>query len=366
MRVLLVTIHRVYNYGSVLQTYATQKVFEKLNCQVEVLDYITPQRTFKRILLNCPDDLKNNRIKRFVYIILKFPSMLLKKITFGKFINKYLKLTKKYITVDDIKKDCPVADIYVTGSDQTWNSKYNEGIDEGYFLNFGDMDSKRISFVASFGKDKLDDFETEKTKEYLSKYTALSVRENSAVKILNSLGFENVKWLIDPTLQISKEEWKYLASKRLVKKKYLILMLLYNEDNNASKYARKIADMKGLELVKISWELKKADYVDILFTHRTPNDFLSLFYYADFVVTNSFHGLAFAINFNRQFIVVPREEFNSRIMSLLELTNLLNRLTDSDSILEKNIKEIIDFGSVNEVLEEERKKAKEFIIENII
>ena len=364
MKVAIVTLHRVYNYGSALQAYATQKIFEKNGCEAVVIDYITPQRTKKRILKSTGG--KNiSAIKKGPYYVAKTFSILLKEFTFGKFVKKNLKLTKKYITAEDLDKDPPIADLYVTGSDQTWNSDYNQGVDRGFFLDFLPEDAKRISFVASFGKKELAEEEIELTKKYINRYSALSVRESYAADILKGLGREDAIQLIDPTLQIDKKDWLEIASKRLVKKPYLILMLLYNEDNHATEYARKIADEKGLELVKISWDLKCPPMVDKLMTHRYPSDFLSLFHHADFVVTNSFHGLAFSINLEKQFVVVPRNEYNSRIESLLNLFNIKERMVSSmESALEMSNKQI-QYEKLKPILDGERKKAEDFIKQNI-
>lgn len=361
MKIKLITLHRLFNYGSILQAYATQTIFQRKNCDVEIIDYITEQRTDKRLFLGFPKNFSGGIIKKGLYLLLKFFSVLLKKITFGSFLRKNCNLTsKKYIKAEDLMKNPPEADVYVTGSDQVWNSKYNEGIDKGFFLEFAPKNKKIISFVSSFGKSKLDSSEIEMTKKYLEKYDAISVREDAAKNIVNDLGF-NAEWLIDPTLQLNKDEWLEIASPRLIKEKYLVLMLLYNEDNGATEYARKIADRKGLKVVKISWELIKPKLVDRLMTHRSPQDFLSLFGNADFVVTNSFHGLAFSINFNRQFIMVPRNEFNSRIDSLLGLVGLRRRKVTSieEAILISD--EIIEYDNINKKLELERKKADEFI-----
>lgn len=359
MKVSLITLHRVFNYGSVLQTYASQKVFEDAGYEVEVVDYITKQRTNKRLFLGVPDTVKKDFVHKYAYLALKSASVLIKKNTFGGFIRKNIHLTKrKYITAQDIINDPPQADIYVTGSDQVWNSQYNEGVDKGFFLEYAPSDKKKIAYVASFGKTKLDDSEIVITKKYLQKYDAISVREDAAVKIVNELGYPAC-CIIDPTLQIRKEDWLKIASERLVKEKYLILMLLYNEDNGATEYARKIADKKGLKLVKISWDLKKPELVDKLMTHRSPQDFLSLFHYADFVVTNSFHGLAFSINLNKQFVVVPRNEFNSRIESLLRLVGLEDRLIKEDKL--DVVDKKIQYNNVNTILNVEREKATKFI-----
>ena len=200
-----------------------------------------------------------------------------------------------------------------------------------------------------------------KTRPYVAEYRKLSVREDSALSILHQLGRDDGIQLIDPTLQLTKDEWLRLASPRLVKKPYLILMLLYNEDAHATEYARRIADRKGLKLVKISWEMKRPLMVDKLFTHRSPADFLSLFANADFVVTNSFHGLAFSINMEREFVVVPRSEFNSRIESLLTLTGLQNRLVSTSEMAIFESEKAINYAEVAERLNVERKKAKEYV-----
>lgn len=361
MKVSVITLHRVFNYGSALQTYATQEVFEKAGCNVEIIDYITEQRTNRRLLFSMPPQMNNKSVlRKTAYFIGKSVSVFLKKKAFGGFLRKNVHLTKKYITQEDLMRDPPRADLYVTGSDQTWNSAYNEGIDKGFFLQFVADGKKKISFSSSFGKSELDSEETALTKQYLTGYDALSVREDAAKKIIEGLGL-SAECIIDPTLQLTKNEWLQMASKRLVKERYLILMLLYNEDNCATQFARKIADEKGLKLVKLSWDMKKPPLVDKLMTHRSPEDFLSLFYYADFVVTNSFHGTAFSINFEKEFLVVPRNEFNSRIESLLRLTNLESRLVINQERVCEAIGKPIDYVPVRQALNEERKKAEAFI-----
>ncbi len=359
MKLLIITLHRVYNYGSVLQAYATQKAFEKKGFDVAIIDYITSQRT-KRNIFKLSADGSNRNMPLIVYRFFKFFSIILKDITFGSFINKYLKLTKKYVTPDDLTKDPPYADVYVTGSDQTWNSDYNQGVDRGFFLGFIENKPK-VSFASSFGKNSLDEHEISETKKYIETYKLLSVRESTGIEILKTLGrFDGIQ-LIDPTLLLTRREWLNVASKRIVKRPYLILMLLYNEDNSATEYAREIADDKNLELVKLSWEMKKPYLVDRLFTHRSPADFLSLFANADFVVTNSFHGLAFSLNLERQFIVVPRNEYNSRIESLLSIVGLEDRMVSTLSDAKNQSLNVIDYNSVNNCLQNERNRAMDYI-----
>lgn len=364
MKIKIITLHRVYNYGSVLQAYATQKIIEKYTGgDTELIDYYSSFRTPKALIMS--DGGYNSKVKKNVYRFFHFFSVLLKIKTFGGFLRTKCKLTRKYVTFDDLLSDPPKADVFVTGSDQVWNSIYNKGVDKAFFLQFAPLGAKKISFVSSFGMAEIPENEKDETKKYLGEYSAISVREDEAVELLNNEGLRTPTWLIDPTLQLTKKDWLKISSKRLIKERYLILMLLYNEDEGATEYARKIADKKGLKVIKISWEIRKPDLVDKLFTHRSPEDFLSLFAYADFVVTNSFHGTAFAINLERQFIVVPRKEFNSRITSLLKLVNLSERLVNSEKDALTVSSKKIDYRSINSILDVERNKAKRFIEDNI-
>lgn len=360
MKISVITIHRIYNYGSVLQTYATQKLLEEKGHQVEIIDYISPQRTILRIFLNNPALGELHGLKNVLYRAFKIGSIVLKELTFGLFRKKHLHLTKRYVTPSDLDQNPPVADLYVTGSDQTWNSYYNEGVDRGYFLDFVPCEARRISFVSSFGMDALPEKEQAETIRYLERYEALSVREDAAQKLLTDLGFNNAVQLIDPTLQLSKDQWLALASARKYKKPYVLLLLLYSEDNGATELAREIADQHGWKVLKLSWEMKRPAKVDKLMTHRPPEDFLSLMQHAEFVVTNSFHGLAFSINLEKQFLVVPRNEFNSRIESLLRLTGLENRLV-SASQGSSVANTLIDYAPVRTILDRERNRAQTFL-----
>ena len=354
-KIALLTLHRVFNYGSVLQTLATQKLIEKTGNKCEVVDYITPQRT-KAALRR---EYKITGLRTFIYYFFRAISIEIKWRGFNAFLKKNVNLSKKrYIDIIDLRQNPPQADIYMTGSDQVWNSVYNKGIDEGFFLQFGDKNIKRVAFASSFGLEKLEEAEQDKIKQYLADYRHISVREESAAEIVNSLIGKRPEVVLDPTLQIRAEEWFELEADKLMKDKYVLLMLLYNEDNGATDIARKIADDAGWKLVKISWDLFKDGRVDKLFTHRSPEDFISLVHNAEYVVTNSFHGTAFCINFNKQFTVVRRNQMQTRIDNILRMTGLENRLVSNLETFDINsAKERIDYANINAVLEKERQRS---------
>ncbi len=357
-KVSIITLHRVFNYGSVLQAYATQEIMRMHNVETEIIDYIPTNWQTRHLLFDIQKS--NGFIKDNIYRLLRSVSVFLKQKSFWKFLKTNLSMTKPYKSYEELCKNPPRADIYCTGSDQVWNSGYCN-MDKSFFLQFGDKSIKRIAYAASIGHKELEKKEEQIISEYIKDYSHISVREDSAVDILEKMGYKST-CIIDPTLQLNREKWISLASKRLIKEKYLVLMLLYNEDNNATQIARKIADEKGLKLVKISWEMKKPQDVDILMTHRPVGDFISLLYHADFIVTNSFHGLAFSINLNKQFVAIKRNEYNSRLESLLKLTGLNNRLIDMEYDKELT-KELIDYTPVNKILDMERQRTHSFLEE---
>lgn len=362
MEAAIITLHRVYNYGSVLQAYATYKIIKKYVDECYIIDYYSEFRTPKSIWLSCPDSLKKNSLKRGVYYIIKLPSIILKCKTFYGFLKKNVKMSqKKYIQFSDLLVDVPFADIYITGSDQVWNSVYNRGIDKAFYLQFVPSEKKKIAFSASIGTSEFEKSEEEEILSYLNGYDAISVREREGEQLLKKHGIKNVCAIIDPTLQLDVHEYKCIMSSKLIRQPYLILMLLYNEDENATNIARMLADKYNLKLVKISWELRKPKNIDILMTHRSPEDFLSLFYYANFIVTNSFHGLAFSIKFNKQFIVIPRKEFNSRIENLLSLCDLKDRLIQPNSDIDILYNNKINYKIINDVIKNETMKAQTFL-----
>lgn len=366
MKISIITIHRVLNYGTVLQAFATQEVIKKMGHQVEIIDYITEVRKPKDIFMAYPKNLSKNFLKRLFYILIRIPSNALKFLTFNSFIKNNYQLSKrKYISIIDLKKNPPDADAYIVGSDQVWNSKYNEMVDEGFFLEFGNDSILKLSYASSFGGEFIEEDESIKVKGHLEKFNAISVREKSGKKIIENMNL-NSSVVLDPTLVLSKSEWGNYLSPKIInnRKKYLLLFLIYNEDNNATKYARKIADEKGLEVVQLNWKPFKKDGVDKIVLYKTPFEFLRYIRDADFVVTNSFHGTAFAINFNKEFITVARKEFNTRLENILEDFNLKDRYVEKEFEV-SNLQKTINYDEVNNKLDEKRLESNIFLSKSL-
>lgn len=252
----------------------------------------------------------------------------------------------------------------MTGSDQIWNSEYNGGVDRAHFLDFAPTGKPRLAYAASFGKDTLRPEEIEETKDLLNKYSALSVRESSGVKIINELGISGTQQVLDPTLLLGREEWaKEFFLTRPKEQQYLLIYSVERSlDDVVYSVARKIADAKGLSVIFLSpaAKLKSMKHCDLQLPFSKVVDFLQYFYYADFVVASSFHGTAFAINFNKQFVSVLPPKFGARPRSLLNLVGLNDRIVEGKIDMSK-VDESIDFTAVNQILEQERAKSLAFL-----
>lgn len=362
-KIEVITLHRIVNYGSVLQAYATQYVLENMGYDVEFLDYY-PERMhllgmLKRIK-NKNNKLKKSLILRTIARCIMFPSYILRFTRFNKFIKSKLKLSPiTYYTANEIDNNPPIADYYCTGSDQVWNSGWNEKIDKPFFLSFNTGTKKCFSYAASFGKSSLEDWEKDETKKLLLKYSNISIREKSGVEILENLGISNSLNVLDPTLLLNNEEWSKLASDKYKNKNYIFVYNL-NRNKKIDKYVEKLAEEKDLEIYYVSYALHEFYKKGKMKCNVSVEDFLSLIKYARYVVTDSFHATAFSINFNTDFMIVFPDKYSTRVKSILEITKLESRIVDDFNNINLANKKI-NFENANKILETERNKSKKFL-----
>lgn len=349
-----ITIHVGFNFGSVLQAIATSKVLKTAGVEPICINYIPPRVTESRYWkegMSSPI--------RFIRRFLFFPIHYYAEKSFSRYLARYCPVSKAIYSSDNFPYVCPKADYYITGSDQVWNYKHNEGIDRHYF--FDGIDGKKIAFSSSIGMTELPDDYAEYMKKQLKTYSAISVREASAKDMLASWGIESTH-LIDPTLMLDKDTWAGYASKRLCKEPYLFVYLPYNINDKETVYTtvRKIAEKEKLKVVTYTWDHQKDKMADRTITFANPGDILSLFLYADCIITNSFHGTAFSINLNKQFWVYMPSKFSTRLQSLIQLCGLSVRMLEG-VIKDDEMGNTINFTNSNQVLDIERRKARTFI-----
>lgn len=358
-RAVLITIHLGSNFGSILQTVASASVLRKMSCEIEVVNYIPDRCTWKRFFRNSFG--KWWSFARHLFI--GFPIIALNKHIYNSYLRKYVAVSNPIYTSDDFIAVCPKADIYVTGSDQVWNSIHNEGLDKHYYFDGFPEGTIKIAYSSSIGRESLDEWEYNEVKRMLGTYKAISVREASAKILIESMGYKATH-LLDPTFMLDRNDWKKYMGKRKISHPYVLVYLPYNIHDKGLIYqsVRKLAAVKNLNIVAFSWGIRPEKFADKTIFFANPGDFLSLMFHADYVVTNSFHGTAFSVNLNKQFWVYMPTGFGTRIQSILDLCSLQSRLLQPDEVINNDkMVQVIDYAPVNSILGNERRKAYDFL-----
>lgn len=360
MDVKVITRHAPSNYGSLLQSIATMKIFERLGHKCEIIDYRRDdERGLKAVLttLNGKEGWNGGLVKRLAYILSRYPEERLAEIKFNNMRRHYLKMTGLCRNMDDLSRLS--ADVFVTGSDQVWGPTLNGHYDEAYFLSFV-KNTRRVAYAASFGRTLFTDEIACEYKRFLSQYDAIAVREDAAVKTLQDWGLNCVGQVLDPTLLLTGEEWEAFIKRRRIKGDYALVYQLHNNPE-MNVLAERLARHHGLPLYRVSPTLHQIKRGGKFVYLPQVEDFLSCIRYCKLMVTDSFHGTAFAINFNRQFVeVLPNNSTGSRNQSILRLTDLQSRIASNlgDYFLSDDK---IDYKHVNEILHSERGKSMEII-----
>lgn len=357
MKVELLTLHNIKNYGSVLQTIASEAVLSEFFEQVETYRYIRKDTANEVLIDTWLEDVHGIK-RKLKEIPCKF---LLKKFihVFDTYLEQHVNLTKQtYQTESDFSKFPVKADVYCVGSDQVWNSGWNKGFISDFFLTFLDNNSYKFSLCSSFGKEALEEWEIEPTKKCLQSFRAISVRESSAKKIINDINLDCIH-LLDPTLLVKKGFWKSYTAKRIIKEDYVLVYQL-NTNPAFDAYAKELAKRKGLKLVIIAVRTRQLfQSGKILFVPKV-DEFLSLIRYASYIVTDSFHGTAFSINFNKNFVSIYPEHFSTRLESILQWAGIENRhLKDYRNFAIADYE--INWEEINEKLHQERSKARTYL-----
>jgi hypothetical protein len=363
MRINVITRHAPGNYGSLLQSIATQKIFKKLKYDCKIIDYVPEEETGARVAftqIKGKINEKNNAIKKMINILLREPEYLIMHHKFLKMRRKYLNMTKHFKNHMELKENFANSkEIFITGSDQVWGPISNGKLDMAYFLDFVPDNAIRIAFASSFGKANFDRIIIDKIKDRLSKYNAITVREDKAVEIINKMGLE-AKQVLDPTLLITSEEWSKYIIETKKNKKYILVYQIHN-NRNLDMYAKKYAKKTGLPLVRVSPLLHQTIRGGKFIWLPEIGEFLGLIKNAECLITDSFHGTAFAINFNTQFVeVLPNTGTSSRNQSMLKLTGLENRIVNNledFSFIDKKI----CFLEVNKIIEKNREESLNYL-----
>lgn len=376
----IITIVNVNNYGAELQAFALQHQLTLMGHQAEVINYvfgINPDHDFKGETLTIPLSFKT-RIKRKIlpYIETTIDSFYPKtrekrEFKFNEFHKKYNRLTSiTYHSVKSLYNGSLDYDIYCVGSDQVWN--YQKGYSIlPFLLDFVPENKKKIAFASSIGLSSLSEKAKEIFKYYLSDFNAIAVRETQAADLLSKILDKKIDVVLDPTLLLKKEEWQKVANYDLCpKERYLLLYIVTIKPcKYAIDLAERIAAEQGLKIVRLFRSAATYDAKSSMINlpEAGPSDFIGMIENADFVITNSFHGTVFSINFQIPFytIIKSGKNTNSRLQSVLEKLKMQDRmLTIGDDFPKKYLWDCSFTSSVT-ALYVERGKSIEVLSESI-
>lgn len=365
MKICIVSVHKVKNFGSALLCYATQLVFKQAG--FEEIEFINIKRgrmeeadSLKEFQVALADDLRNNlqlsNLQKVIFFCAKIPSMLKKAKVFNRFSEKYLKCSPVYENEAQLYLKPPEADIYCTGGDQMWNEMYNgHRTYLPFYLDFAPSSIPRVSFATSFGKDTLENWEIQEVNNLLNRYSYITVREESGKKILEKMNITNVKNILDPTLVLDGEAWREFSQKKEMYKGF-ILVYRVSRESQVLKIAKKLAHYTHRKLAIISYNIEdKLKSTHSIFV-PSPEEFVGLIDAAEYIVTDSFHATAFSINLNKNFIAVLPPKTSTRIENIVRLCGLEKRIWYEKADI-RDYLENISYEYTNKILRDERSKA---------
>ena len=360
MKIKTITCHDVYNAGASLQAYALATYLQNIGHEVEIINY-KPEYLSKQYRLWGGVSTKYNKILiRTIYQLVKFPGRLSRRLgkrkrMYDSFTQKYLPMTeKKYISNKDLKNNLPEADIYFAGSDQIWNTFFNNGRDPAFYLEFVPNTKIKASYAASFATEDIIKEWQPRVTSWLHNLDYISVRESSGKSILEKLGFSNVTTVLDPVFLLKKEQWDKMIVPYSFKEDYI---LVYDFDEN--KYVENFARMMARKNNWKIYSIFKCKYGDKCFESEGPEMFLNLIKNAAFVISNSFHATAFSLIYHKEFIVFKREEgINTRMSDLVECVGLTERIITNNQSCSVHP---IDYHKIQERIDIELNKSKQYI-----
>lgn len=371
MNIKTITCHHVYNYGATLQAYALQEYLESLGHNVEIIDYRLPTHMRYELFTPYPQGRVYNIIKiipllKYILCPLKNRKMLLtwgRKKSFDNFDKKFLRISAKtYHSISEIQADPPLADVYIAGSDQIWNTAALNGKDPGYYLDFGNKKTKRISYAASFGVSKISADYEGFVKEKLLNFDSISVREKSGLEILNKLDIKGTV-VVDPVFLLSKQQWIEKLGLKEMHENYIFLYDFLHDDASIRDFALSLSKETGAPLWSVN-DFGSTPYADKQINNAGPIEFLQYLLNAKFVVSNSFHASAFSLIFQKEFVTFPlvSQCNSSRMSDLLSTLDLTYRLLPLKiDVLRKNI----DWQNINNKMSTSVLTSKHFLNINL-
>lgn len=337
-----------YNYGGILQNYALQSALRTIGFDSVTIDVGYGYSYSRFVMSRTLSFLLNCFGAKRPYPAKPFNGRCIPPQT-GSFIQKNIRTTRPYSKYTKSCLEKYKIDTVIVGSDQVWRPMYNESIGN-MFLDFVGNKCRKIAYGASFGVEQWEysEEETSVCQELIKSFYGVSVREQSGVALVkNRLKRDDVELVLDPTLLLNKKDYENLCADVSKASGDYICAYVLDSTEITNKIVGEFSSRKRMTVKKMS------AHKDI---RMTVEEWLACIRDASFVVTDSFHGMVFAIMFNRNFLVVPnRSRGIDRFLSLLSLLGLTDRLIVSA------VDKSIDWPLVNQELEFYKERSYAFL-----
>ena len=361
----IITILDVANFGSMLQAYALATVLERMGFGVQFINYWRADYTTShKVRTFLQDRSLGNPLKRVAFALsaLAFYAPIRRHVR--SFVVRKFPFTRPYRSLEELQKHPPVLDAATSATDQTWNTEHNAALARASYLDF--VDCPKVAYAASSGMDEFPKEDLEQIISLLSHYRAISVRESQTCDYLHRLGFRDARHVLDPSLLLTAKEWCEAAGGigKLRNEKFLLVYSVerFNNDFIFSQ-AKRIATELELKMYVVctTYPVKAKEYgFDRVYAMAGVKTFLRLMAEAEFVVASSFHGTAFALNFNKEFITISAEKFNIRMESLVRQLDISHRIVTTKEISTSDLSPI-NYDVINAKLEAARSASKDFL-----
>ena len=326
MKSLTVTFHHTTNYGAVLQTYALQQTIMSLGHDNLVLETKTTVEK-KKTKLTIRD------------LYLRYLSWLRKKDTqrlaqyFVDFHNNRLKLTRPYVSMDDLRNDTPDVDCLITGSDQVWNFATTPKFLDSRLLEFGKKSAIRFSYAASMEDTNYTDEQKTKLKMALQQYKGISVREQSAKDYIESFTPYKCLRVLDPVFLLSKEKWSEITKEPRLKGPF-ILCYQVQSNKRLQEVAYQLKKETGYPVVSICNGAIRWIKSDYYFHDVSIEEFLGFYQNAAYIVSASFHGVALGLVFDKPVYALVKKARANRLKEVMRLFELDDYIVHQDNYTE--------------------------------
>lgn len=348
MNIKIITIHNIPNFGSVFQAYALcQFLKDKGYGQVEVVDYN-------------PSYFKPHSLRAIVAMLLNCGSYCTRKRKFASFIKQHIPTTiDSYKSLEELERAGIEADVFMAGGDQLWNIYHDCGQDDAYKLTF--FQGKKISYGTSMGQETFPREALLELANKLKSFSAISVRETSSVGLLSSVGI-NARASVDPVYLLPAEHYEHLLPK--IKDSHYLLVYLVTPSLLLEKVIKYLSERYGLQVILCSGFSKKCT-CDRFLKDLGPDEILAYIKNADLVLSSSFHATSFSLIFEKQFFtILPDAHTNERIVDLLSVRGLSDRIITEDSDLSVELERTIDYSSVASY-SDRIEESKQYLLDNL-